>query len=433
MFARPRPAAAAVGRRDALPDGRRDRRDRGRSTMTSLGGRAASGAAVPPGRRAVTGGERRPGRLPGPAVPPAHLRRRGHRRRRPGRHASPSPARASTRVAGYDPQLLVGRPMAEFLHPDDLGVAVAAARDAGGRDRAPGRCQPMRVRIASGEWVADERRRDGRAGGRAVRRGGGHPPHGSTARPRSSGSCGSRLVNEGRLVRLASAFVNLPADQLDDGRRHRARGDGRPGRRRPGRGRAVRPGVERHDQHPRVGRARGRAAAPATRAHAHARHPAAPGPAPPRGGQHPVDRARSGSAWEAEQAWFDVSRRALGPGRAARPTRASSSGSSASRRSSREWTFEAGHVTTLRARPASSPRRSPGPRSRRQLAYQARHDPLTDLPNRWAFLEATARARRPARSRAAAAAPGPRRAAVRPRPLQGDQRLARPQRRATSC
>ena len=126
-----------------------------------------------------------------------------------------------------------------------------------------------------------------------------------------------RLVNEGRLVRLASAFVNLPVDQLDDGRRHRARGDGWAGRRRPGRGRPVRPRVERHDQHPRVGgHGRGGACGSGSAA------------SPPRtsrwsGPCAATRRSTSrrshalGSAWKAEKDWFEARGVQLGAGRPA--------------------------------------------------------------------------------------------------------------------
>ena len=42
-------------------------------------------------------------------------------------------------IAGYDPQQLLGRPMAEFIHPDDLGIAARLSRR-GDPGRAPGRC-----------------------------------------------------------------------------------------------------------------------------------------------------------------------------------------------------------------------------------------------------------------------------------------------------
>ena len=316
--------------------------------------------------------------------------------------------------------------MAEFIHPDDFVRGRAPARDAGGRGRAPARCQPLRVKVANGDWVpmsvdgvagpeVARLRRRGRdpAPGRRPDRGraaaAGSPRQRGSARapgvglrepagrPASTTGVDTALEEMGGLAGVDRVEVVL-FDPVSNDMINTHEWVG--------------PGVE--------------AAAPAARPHPHAGHPAAPGPAPPRGGQPPVGRRpRLGVGGRA--GLVRRPRRAVGAGRARCPTRASSSGSSASSRWVASGPSTPATSTRCAARPASSARPSPGPRSRRQLAYQARHDPLTDLPNRWAFLEATGRAVAPARSRARARSRR-RRAAVRPRPLQGDQRLARPQR-----
>ena len=66
-------------------------------------------------------------------------------------------------------------------------------------------------------------------------------------------------------------------------------------------------------------------------------------------------------------------------------------------------------------------------RAEAKIAYMARHDALTDLPNRMLFHEQLEQA-----LAAYGAGEGPRRALPRPRPLQGRERHARPSRRRPS-
>ena len=118
-------------------------------------------------------------------------------------------------IAGYDPQQLLGRPMAEFIHPDDLGIAARLLETWGPRS-GTGPVQPLRVKFANGDWVPMSI--DGVAGPEVA-------PFGAAVvtlrmidgQTEAERRLRGRLVNEGRLVRLASAFVNLPADHLDDG------------------------------------------------------------------------------------------------------------------------------------------------------------------------------------------------------------------------
>src|SRR4051812_46613347 len=116
-------------------------------------------------------------------------------------------------VAGYDPTAILGRPMAEFIHPDDLVIA-ARLLETWGLRSGTGPVQPLRVKFANGDWVAMTV--DGIAGPEVA-------PFGAAlvtlrlvdSQTEAERQLRGRLVNEGRLVRLASAFVNLPVDQLD--------------------------------------------------------------------------------------------------------------------------------------------------------------------------------------------------------------------------
>ena len=75
-----------------------------------------------------------------------------------------------------------------------------------------------------------------------------------------------------------------------------------------------------------------------------------------------------------------------------------------------DWTYSAGHLLTLRTAAGILGQAFAKRDAEERLAFQARHDPLTGLPNRWAFLEALQRAvhrlhsslggRRPERGRA---------------------------------
>jgi diguanylate cyclase (GGDEF)-like protein/PAS domain S-box-containing protein len=127
------------------------------------------------------------------------------------RFASPS----LRRLLGLDPQAVVDRSIFEFLHPDEHEATVQRL------DRWTGRTgsvvgPDVRVRDEDGRWIL-------------VRveacTGPDLDPLGGvvlTLRPVAddvdpSQALRQRLLNEARLTRLASAFVHLPASEVDDG------------------------------------------------------------------------------------------------------------------------------------------------------------------------------------------------------------------------
>jgi len=72
-----------------------------------------------------------------------------------------------------------------------------------------------------------------------------------------------------------------------------------------------------------------------------------------------------------------------------------------------EWTYTANHLLTLRTAAGILGQAFAKREAEDRLAYQARHDPLTGLPNRWAFLEALQRAVRRLPSSLGRANPSP--------------------------
>jgi diguanylate cyclase (GGDEF)-like protein/PAS domain S-box-containing protein len=303
-----------------------------------------------------------------------------------GRISFASPSIAT--LAGYDPQTLVGRSMVEMVHPDDFALA-SRLLDTWGPRPGAAPIEPIRVKVASGEWVAMDV--DGISGPDVAPFGGAvvtlRPVEGQSESERE---LRGRLVDEGRLVRLASAFVNLPADRLDDGVNTALEEMG---------GLAgvdrievvlfdpasndminthewVAPGVEPLRQ--RVGRL----ATPdipmlrALRRHEEVNLPSV---------------ATLGEAWQAEREWFEnrMVRSAMAVPLSDQGKLIGFLGFEAVRR---EWTFDVGHTNTLRSAAGILGQAFARSAVEAQLDYQSRHDPLTDLPNRWAFLEATRRA-----------------------------------------
>ena len=134
-----------------------------------------------------------------------------------------------------------------------------------------------------------------------------------------------------------------------------------------------------------------------------------------------------GEGWEVERAWFE--------GRGARSALAVPLvdqgrviGFIGFEAAQGEWSFAVNHVMTLRSAAGILAQAFAKRAAEERLAFQAGHDPLTGLPNRWTFLEALRSAVRrladdPDGGRRSPAGRG--RPAVRPRPLQGGQRLAR--------
>ena len=122
---------------------------------------------------------------------------------------------ALSTLTGYHPEMVVGHSLAEFLHPDDLERVGQLMEQWGGR-RGSTAVPSVRVRVAAGEWLAVMV--DAVSGPEVA-------PLGTflvTLRKVGDSTeveqqLRTRLANEARLVRLASCFVNLSADDLDDG------------------------------------------------------------------------------------------------------------------------------------------------------------------------------------------------------------------------
>lgn len=116
---------------------------------------------------------------------------------------------------GYDPHLLVGRNIAEFMHPDDLALALEGMARWVGRNGQP-QGNLIRVRASAGDWRTFHYdsllRESGTEPGRFV----------ITMWPEGdvdigAGQIRSILANEDRIVRLASAFLHVPYEDFAKG------------------------------------------------------------------------------------------------------------------------------------------------------------------------------------------------------------------------
>ena len=287
-------------------------------------------------------------------------------------------------LAGYDPEQVVGHSIIEFLHPDELDQALALLASWGARTSAAP-VQNLRVRTASGDWVVMTV--DAVTGADVAVFGGvvatlrRHDEHSELER-----QLRQRLVNEGRLVRLASAFVHLGTDQLEEGvAAALSEMGGLSGVDRveivmfdAGTGEAVNthewaaPGVRPLlSSAPRV----------SSPWRAPGRDDPASGGDEPSVGERPRARlgrrARSGSS--AAGVGSSLAVPLADAGRVIGFIGFESVG--------REWTFEVGHLNTLRSAAAILAQAFARHAVDQELAFQARHDALTQLPNRWAFLE----------------------------------------------
>lgn len=118
-------------------------------------------------------------------------------------------------LLGYDPEAVVGRNLLEFLHPEDLAETSDSIVRWSGRDGTP-RGEQQRARTSTGEWVwVDYAVVTGEAvtdvGDLVVTVVSADRSDPELAESRQ------RLLNEDRLVRLASAFLHVPVDRFEEG------------------------------------------------------------------------------------------------------------------------------------------------------------------------------------------------------------------------
>ena len=332
---------------------------------------------------------------------------------------------ATARLTGHEPSSVVGRSIAEYVHPDDL-VDLLRVMDRWQDRQGSGVVDPARIRAASGDWIPMTI--DGVTGvdlgplGTVI----------ATLRPVDATSeieqeLRQRLVAESRLVRIASTFVHTPAERLDDNVDDALAELGSMG------------AVDRVEivlfdavapddvEHPRVGRARrARAARSHGVIHTRGQPDAATDPGAPRG-EHPVGgRPRAGLG--AGEGVVRAAGRALDAGRPA--------GRPGSRHRHARLRGGARRLDLLGRAPPHAAHRGRHPRPGLR---QARRRGAARLPGPPRPADRVAQPMGVPRSAAAGGAPAPLlarrrrpervgggRPAVRPRPVQGGQRLARP-------
>lgn len=118
-------------------------------------------------------------------------------------------------LLGYQPEQFVGRSVLDIVHPDDVAPALEAIARWQGRSGAP-RGEPVKVHTSDGAWI--EVRYDAAIG----------PDFGDigslivTMRPESTVDLGerelrARALNDDRIIRLSSVFLNLPTEDFDSG------------------------------------------------------------------------------------------------------------------------------------------------------------------------------------------------------------------------
>src|SRR5690606_28390583 len=122
----------------------------------------------------------------------------------------------SVRIAlGYEPSLIVGRPVVEFMHHEEQHVFYEHWAVVTQHER-PSAQPALRVRNSEGNWTEVSLDLYGGSDigelGAVV----------ATIRPRADSSAAEielrdRLAREDRLVRLASTFVGLDLDRFDEG------------------------------------------------------------------------------------------------------------------------------------------------------------------------------------------------------------------------
>jgi diguanylate cyclase (GGDEF)-like protein/PAS domain S-box-containing protein len=294
---------------------------------------------------------------------------------------------ATARLTGHEPSAVVGRSIAEFVHPDDL-VDLLRVMERWHDRQGSGIVDPARIRAANGDWIPMTI--DGVTGvdlgplGTVI----------ATLRPVDATSeieqeLRQRLVAESRLVRIASTFVHTPAELLDDNVDNALAELGSMG------------AVDRVEIVLFDG---------ALQTMSNTHEWTAPGiPALRVDGSMPIDdtpmlrRIREhrevnipsvadlAPDWGQEREWFEHRgvRSMLAVPLADQGRVIGMLGFEAVQS---DWTYSAGHLLTLRTAAGILGQAFAKREAEERLAFQARHDPLTGLPNRWAFLEALQRA-----------------------------------------
>ena len=290
---------------------------------------------------------------------------------------------ALTTLTGFHPEMVVGHSLAEFLHPDDIERVAQLMYRWGGR-RGSTVVPSVRVRVAAGDWLAVMV--DAVSGPEVA-------PLGTflvTLRKVGDSSeveqqLRTRLANEARLVRLASSFVNPPADVHDDGV-ERALAE------MSGLGGVDRVEVVLYDADRDVWINSHEWAAPNIERIRHKTPPVAHADTPFLRALHRNEEVAVASVpeldeeWAAERAWFTA--RGVGSCLAVPLSdQGQVVGFMGFEAVNREFVFAAGHLITLRSAAGILSQAFARQAAERRLAHQARHDPLTGLPNRWAFLE----------------------------------------------
>lgn len=118
-------------------------------------------------------------------------------------------------LLGYAPSLFTGRNIIDIVHPEQIDEALAAIARWEGRTGVP-RGEPVTVRTVDGSWV--RMRYDAALG----------PDFGGigsliiTLRPETTLDLAerelrARVLNDDRIIRLSSVFLNLPTDDFEDG------------------------------------------------------------------------------------------------------------------------------------------------------------------------------------------------------------------------
>jgi diguanylate cyclase (GGDEF)-like protein/PAS domain S-box-containing protein len=288
---------------------------------------------------------------------------------------------ALVRLTGHDPGALVGGSIADYVHPDDLGELLRLV-DRWHGVAGSGGLDPQRIRAADGEWLRVTIDAVSAVGPLAVVA----TLRLADAATESEQELRHRLVEQGRLVRIASTFVHLPPGQVDDGVDAALAELGSMG----GVDRVeiilfdetgdtminthewVGPGVEPLRQAAGVVPVRDFPFLRAIKANQEVHIPVV---------------ADLGPGWEAERAWFES--------RGARATLAVPLadqgrviGFMGFEAALSEWRFSVNHVMTLRSAAGILAQAFAKREAEVRLAFQAGHDPLTGLPNRWSFLEA---------------------------------------------